>query len=113
VRRGTTKDERRRRGRGSALCADSGEAPRMADGGRSTNGVGTVVGVLHGRASRWRVGHGVSRGSIEVVFLARWFAGMWTTKLAGTGGAPVRWFSDELHGGELGMAWRSSLGMER
>jgi hypothetical protein len=48
-----------------------------------------------------------------VVFVARWFAGMWTTKLAGTGGAPARRYGDELHDGELGMAWRASLGMER
>jgi hypothetical protein len=55
----------------------------------------------------------VSRGSIEVVFLARWFVEMWTMKLAGTGGVPARRSGDELHGGELGMAWRASLGMER
>jgi hypothetical protein len=48
---------------------------------------------------------GASRGSIKVVFLAQWFAGMWTTKLAGTGGVPPRRSGDELHGGELGMAW--------
>ena len=48
-----------------------------------------------------------------MVFVARWFAGMWTTKLAGTGGAPARRYGDELHDGELGMAWRASLGMER
>jgi hypothetical protein len=40
-----------------------------------------------------------------VVFLARWFAG--------TGGALARQSGDKLHGGELGMAWRASLGIER
>jgi hypothetical protein len=67
----------------------------------------------HGGRLRGRAGHGASRGSIEVVFLAWWFAGMWTVKLAGMGGAPARRSGDKLHGGELGMAWRASLGMER
>jgi hypothetical protein len=65
------------------------------------------VGELHGGEL------GTSRGSIKVVFLTRWFAGMWTTKLAETGGVPARRSGDELHGGKLGMAWRASLGMER
>jgi hypothetical protein len=68
---------------------------------------GCCVGELHGGEL------GASRGSIKVVFLARWFTGMWTAKLAGSGGVPARRSGDELHGGELGMAWRASLGMER
>jgi hypothetical protein len=61
------------------------------------NDVGTVAGVLRGRASRWRAGHGASRGSIEVVFLAQWFTVMWTAKLGwGSGMSPATvWASKE------------------
>jgi hypothetical protein len=50
VRRGTTKDERRRHGRGSALGADSGEAPWMADDRRTAwaRSSGCCMGELHG-----------------------------------------------------------------